>query len=321
MACDSVLEAQSPKQTEPQPPTEKTGPEEKEAEPDFFDITQGFLSKVMSGPAIWFDSFFGEKTTFEEGYPGTFVRWQNGIRWSENKGAIFQTTFNASIRLPRFKERLRFFIMGEREDEPTPLSPPETVDPSLAAAQPPRSTDLGLRYNVVQRPYSKFGIGAGIRIKKFQPFVRARFRYTHPLTESLLARFTETAYYWDNDGFAETSRIDIEKTLSPSLLLRLANSATYTELKRGIDWVPEITLYHQLSPKEAVSLDISALFVTRPESDWVNFRVGIKYRRNFYKPWLFYEIEPEISWPRDAYHNTTSVSAVTVRLEIQFGRR
>lgn len=321
-ACDSDLQAQSSEQQEPQAaPAEETGHEKKDTEPGLLDITQGFLSKAFSGPAIWFDSFFGETTGYEEAYPGTFVRWQNGIRWSEHQNPIFQTTFNASIRLPKLKKRLRLFIIGEREEEPTPVSPPKIVDPSLAAAQTPRPTDLGLRYDVVQKLYSKFDIGAGVRIKKLQPFVRARYRYTHPLTKSLLARFAETAYYWDNDGFVETSRIDIEKTLSPSLLLRLANSVTYAEHKRGVDWVPETTLYYQLSLKDAVSLDISALFVTRPEPAWVNFRMGIKYRRNFYKPWLFYEIEPEISWPRNAYHKTTSISAITVRLEVQFGHR
>ncbi len=287
-------------------------------ESTFIDITHRFISRTLSAPAVWFDSFFGEKETLEGDYSGTFVKWRNALQWNERDAFVFSSLFKASVRLPKLSNKLKLFVSGEHEEAPYISPPVKTTDPALAAAPSYKPTDTGLQYEVTKTPKSKFDIGAGIRIKRLQPFVRARFRYERPLGWSVLARFTETAYHWKDDGFTETTRVDIEKPLSTSTLLRLTNSVSYTENSPGVNWVPETSLYHRLSAKDAVSFDISALYVTRPDGDWLNFRVGTKYRRNFFRPWLFFEIEPEISWPRDEHHNTTSVSAITFVLEIQF---
>jgi len=136
----------------------------------------------------------------------------------------------------------------------------------------------------------------------------------------MLLRFTEYAFWIDNEGFKETSRLDLEYAISAATLLRFSNSATYVENRVGVDWVSELSLYRQLSPKDAISLDISAWMPTRPEAQWNNFRVGSRYRRNFFRSWLFYEIEPEISWPRNEFRDRTSVSAITFLVEVQFAQ-
>lgn len=319
-SADSAVPSQQKGKDSPAPPPQGAQPQHQDErdESTFIDITHRFISRTLSAPAVWFDGFFGEKETSEGDYPGTFVKWRNAIQWNERDAFVFSSLFKASIRLPKLSDRFKLFVSGEREEAPYISPPVKSTDPALAADPSHKPTDTGLQYEVTKTPKSKFDIGAGIRIKRFQPFVRARFRYEHPLGWGVLARFTETAYHWKDDGFTETTSVDLEKPLSRFTLLRLTNSVSYTENFPGVNWVPQTSLYHRLSVKDAVSLDISALYVTRPYGDWLNFRVGTKYRRNFFRPWLFFEIEPEISWPRDEHHNTTSVSAVTFVLEIQF---
>jgi len=29
----------------------------------------------------------------------------------------------------------------------------------------------------------------------------------------------------------------------------------------------------------------------------MNYRLGVRFRKNFHREWLFYEIAPEITWP------------------------
>lgn len=317
--CHSIFE-EEPKQAAEEiatPSIPNTDQQEKE-EPGFLDLAHGLISETMSAPAVWFDGFFGEKTAIDDAYAGVFVRWRNAIQWNERDVFVFNSQFNASIRLPKLTKKLRFFVMGEREDELTTTQPVKAIDPALAAAPTQTPTDAGLRYDVIDTIKSKFDLRAGMRLREFQPFIRARYHYERSLGGGVILRFIETAYYWRDDGFAETSRLDLEKSLDPNTLLRLSNSVSYIENTPGVAWVPNIILYHQLSPRDAVSLDVSALYITRPDGDWMNFRIGTKYRRNFYRPWLFFEIEPEISWPRNEYHDTTSIRAVTFVLEIQF---
>jgi hypothetical protein len=75
-----------------------------------------------------------------------------------------------------------------------------------------------------------------------------------------------------------------------------------------------------LSPKDAISYDVSALVVNRPSRVAQNYRVGTRYRRNFHRPWLFLELEPEITWPLDENNTRRSIKAFTFLIEVQFER-
>lgn len=302
-----------------QPDAQKNA-EQRQERDGFFDVTHAYLSRTFSGPAEWFDGFFGDERVVEEGLSGTFVRWRNILRWPEDAPITGRSFLQASLRLPRLKKKLRLIISGEQEDDRSSDPAAAQVDPALSTQKTGTQSDVGLRYELVEKAESKFDIGAGIRLRHLQTFVRARYLYTHPLSASSFLRFAETAYQWEDDGFVETTRLDLERSLSPSTLARLSNSATYTEAGHGVLWTPGTSLFHQLTPKDAVSLDVSANYVTRPETDWVNFRVGVRYRKNFYRPWLFFEFEPEITWPRDASRNRTSQRAVMFILETHFWR-
>jgi hypothetical protein len=51
-----------------------------------------------------------------------------------------------------------------------------------------------------------------------------------------------------------------------------------------------------------------------------NYRIGSLYRRNFYRPWLFFELAPEITLPKNASGKRDSVYAFMATLEIHFGK-
>jgi hypothetical protein len=302
--------------------TATTAEEVDTEEQAFFDRWHGFLARRFSAPAVWFDGFFGDRRFLEEGPAGVFVRWRNGMRWSEDEDLKFRTNFNASVRMPQLKKKLRIVVSRENADDPTAASVGGTVPPLITTAtQDEKRTDVGLLYDIFDRVKAKLDFGVTVRLRiPPQPIVKARYRYTIPFSEQMLLRFTEYAFWIDNEGFKETSRLDLEYAISAATLLRFSNSATYVENRVGVDWVSELSLYRQLSPKDAISLDISAWMPTRPEAQWNNFRVGSRYRRNFFRSWLFYEIEPEISWPRNEFRDRTSVSAITFLVEVQFAQ-
>jgi hypothetical protein len=56
-----------------------------------------------------------------------------------------------------------------------------------------------------------------------------------------------------------------------------------------------------------------------------SYRLGVRYRRNIHRDWLFLEITPDISWPIDLSEDRTeiirerrSVLQLIIRLEIHF---
>jgi len=75
---------------------------------------------------------------------------------------------------------------------------------------------------------------------------------------------------------------------------------------------------HELSPSSAVSL-VGGIYGNTSFEDWVNnYRVYLRYRHNFLRSWLFYELEPQVAWPRDSNGNFPVNYAFTVRLEVVF---
>ena len=60
--------------------------------------------------------------------------------------------------------------------------------------------------------------------------------------------------------------------------------------------------------------------VTKPDTVVDTYRVRSRLRRNFYRDWLFYEIEPQLEWRRDEENGGYyPVGAITRRVEVQFG--
>jgi hypothetical protein len=115
------------------------------------------------------------------------------------------------------------------------------------------------------------------------------------------------------------SRIDFEKKLSDVFLLRQSNSSTHSEAFEGEQWDSSLVLYQYLTEKSALSYESSTTRRTEPTTYVSNSRLGVRYRRNFYRKWLFYEIAPAVNWPRPLITDEREpVWELLFRLEVNF---
>ena len=282
----------------------------------WLDHTHAYVTRKLCEPAVWFDDFFGSPRSMQEGRPSSFVRWRNAATWIEGQGLEYRTSFSANIRLPKIERRLRLIAAGEQGGDPTE----GFVDSGFDLKPEFGRFAAGLRYDLFDQPRYKLSLGGGVRVRfPVDPYARVRFRYTHPMGNVSLLRLTQTGWWRKEDGFSETTQLDLERTFFESTLLRWANSGTYGEITDGLDWVSLISLLHQLSAKTAISLDVGAWGITEPDFEVSNYRVGARFRQNFYRKWLFYELEPWISWPKDDLSNDRNTTyAITFTLEFQF---
>jgi hypothetical protein len=290
----------------------------------WLDQTHVFVDKKLCEPAVWFDSFFGQDRTLEDVRPTAFVKWRNSARWTEGQGLTYFPDFTFRYRLPRldrFLKKARLVIESRSTADKFTTQPGQAVDPGLDPATGTRSPTIGVRADFLTwlRSLASFDMG----IKAHWPldaFARLRYQYTKPLGEVYLIRFNETALYRYIEHFTETSQLDLERKITTFTILRWSNYATYTEGTAGVTWNTGISLITQLTPKSAISYDTSMWGVNHP--DWVvqNYRIGSIYRRNFYRSWLFFELAPEVTWPKDASGKRNHVYAAMATLEIQFGK-
>ena len=276
----------------------------------WYDSTHAVMNTVFCEPALWFDSFYGSDRVIAE-IGGTYVRWRNDFIQVEGQGFKFKTNLNFSVALPRISHRLKLTFEGDED--------PDLQDVLPGGQEQQDTNTLGLRLDVKDTDRSKFNISVSAR-----PRIRARYRYTYPATETFLIRFTQEIQNEEGVNGART-RFDFEKAIWPNKLFRATTEGFVSEEFNGVDWSQSFSLFHRLSQKGSVSYETSVIGITEPKSLATNYRLGMRYRRNIHRDWLFFEFTPDVTWPIELSENREtivtdrhSVFSVIFRLEIHF---
>ncbi len=287
----------------------------------FLDETHDRLERGILRRVIWFDNFFGRRDETEDPrQPDFLIRWRNSVRAEEGGEFKYRSSLLGRFVLPRINKRVRLFISGETESEPQRARLPEDPgQPGFDRTLPnTRLVNLEVRYVMIENPILHLFAGTGVRIDfPVEFFTRTRIRYTLRPGEKYLARFEETLFWKSTDeGFGETTQIELDRQVGEKRVLRWTNSATITQESQGLEWGSELSWFREFSPRSAITFAGGVFGDTEPVTEVETYRILARYRRNVLRPWLFTELEPEISWPRD--ESFTSEYAFTLRLEVVF---
>jgi hypothetical protein len=277
------------------------------------------LQRNILEQTVRFDNFFGNVRTESQRRTEYLLRLRSFVRAEQRENLRLGESVLAHIVLPRISERLRLTIAGE--SEPPSFAPSLPEDPGNPGfdrtTQTTKLVNTELRYGLYQTPATDIFLGAGIRVT-FPPevFARSRYQYTHRFSDVALASFGETLFVKNGVGLGETTEVALERQLDQKDVLRWANSGTLSQETVGLEWGSELALLHEISSKSAVTLMAGVYGNTSFDDALSNYRLLSRYRRNFLRPWLFYELEPQISWPRQADGTFPAKLAITFLLEV-----
>ncbi|MBI5193606.1 MAG: hypothetical protein HZA08_09230 [Nitrospirae bacterium] len=278
-------------------------------------------------PALWFDNFFGREHDLEDLRPGTIIIIRNSARLTKGLKVAYIGDFNIGLELPQMEKLLkkaRLFIQTGYDGNNIIAQPGQPIEPGVNRETGDRQTIIGFRIDPYTRLRSLVSIDSGIKINMHpDAFIRMRYQYRKDFGELYLIRFLENAMWQAIEHFSNTSQIDIERKLTMKTLIRWGNSVTFIEDTPGITWNTGVSIFTQITPRSAISYDTSMWGVNYPE--WVvqNYRVGSHYRRNIYRPWLFFEFSPEVTWPqneKDENNHRKPTYALIGTIEVQFGK-
>lgn len=285
------------------------------------DQTHDYIEQNILEHVVRLDDYFGSVRTENMRQARYLLRWRNSLRINNDGKLKPAMTVRANIHLSAINERLRLSIAGDDLPESKSQSLPEDPgNPGLdRTSHPTRLVSTELRYMLLQSATIDSFLGAGIRLTlPLQSFVRARYLYTHQVSDIALVRLGETLFLKNRDGFGATTEVSLERLLDPNTLLRWANSATVSQSISGMEWGSELSLIRELSLLRAATITGGVYGDTTSAAVVTNYRLLANYRCNFLRHWLFYEIEPEVSWPRDASGSYSANFAILLRLDIMF---
>ena len=280
-------------------------------ETSWYDETQIYVNSRFCEPALWFDNFFGNDRIFLEGAPGTYIRWRNDFSYDEEEYFKFNTDVSFSIELPGLQDRLRLTFESDEDENLRDIAPGNNQE---------AANSLGLQLDVAENARSKFNVNVS-----FTPRVRLRYRYTYPVYETVTLRFTQELQREKSINSTRTL-IDFEKLFKNRLFFRSSSEAKLSEEFDGIDWLQAFVLYQRINKKTSLSYEISANGITDPLTLATNYRAGVRFRKNFHRRWLFFEVSPELTWPVSfdedrqlIVKNRRSKWLIFFRFEVHFG--
>ena len=294
----------------------------------WLDRGHALLNSALGG-ALQVDRFFSDELDLDAERGRSFVRWRNDFRYGTDTHATYRTSLVANLRFPglnRWLGRASILVAGENDAS----APILREAPGAAVSQPPPPGPLTqpgrlateLRYALFETFRVKADVGAGV-LFQLPPGVlgRVRLRYAEPVGSLFLLRLGYTVFWRSDLHLGNTFDVSLERPIAPRTILRLASGATANQVEwvKGMQWASELAVVHALSTLSAVSAAAAATGVTRPTQRAELYRTYLRYRRDFYRRWIFLELEPELAWPLDPLlDRRTRVTAFTLRLEVQF---
>jgi hypothetical protein len=287
--------------------------EEDEEEPGFFDITHEKVSEAILASANWIDSFFSDERTIRE---ETETRLRFGVSNFSEKSDLLQADLHTSFRLdlPVFSERLHLLISGEEDDDETE----ERRRPARPATRREREPSVSIRYFLLMSLRRNASISTGVRFRDGSPvfLFEPRYRQVFPVGDWDL-RFTQRFTAYTDETLRIRTSFDLERPIGNKYFFRNTAEGIWFRDQPGYFYNFHVTLFQPISRDRMLQYQWSNKFITRPDHVLDEIRLIFSFRQRFWREWLFYEVSPQIAYPRKEDYEFSP--GIMLRLDIIFG--
>jgi hypothetical protein len=276
----------------------------------WYDDSHDFVVHHADNLAQWMDNFFGTSSTEEEA-PYSTLRLRFEQDWDERNDYETDIKLRGKVHLPGLNKRLSL-LFSDGDDN--------VGQDDLLSDRQDSPDDVALQYTARERKYYRIDYKLGLK-SSGDPKGSVRYRYERPFDKKYIGRFSEEVLYRGGEGFGSRTRLEMDRIIDDSRLVRWFNKADWQEEESGMEWNTGFSYNKRLSEKRAVSYYVSASGQTQPYGITKSYGLGLKYRQNFLRPWLYAELQPSYRWIKDDdISSRDGVAGVSLRLEAVFER-
>ena len=202
--------------------------------------------------------------------------------------------------LPHLNARLHAFIGRVNRDEyVTERSPQSGAFAKQFGPIEDDQTLFGIRYREPKQG-GHFTGDAGIRLRTPpDPFVKGSYRFMRGSSERTLFSFRETAFWQNSEGFGFTSRLDIERIIKDTWMLRWTGSGTISQETEGVRGYTALTMMRGLPLRRAIAAEVFTTGEFDAPVPTENYGVKFAYRRSVARDWLVMETRVSCTFPRE----------------------
>lgn len=200
--------------------------------------------------------------------------------------------FSVDLNLPRIDRRFHVFVNNFAPDSMPGESP---VDQK-------RSTFIGVKHSIDWAKKLGFDTAAGVKWR-LPPVAFGQVQLSRKIEEGKWMIEPKQTVFWfsDDDGFGEKTALTVEYWHNPRSFTRSATGARWTEGTEGLEWSHVLGEGYILKgDRYDMIKTIGTRFVATGHKSGSGvmdtYRVDITWRAPLWKDWLFYIINPEVTW-------------------------
>ena len=283
-----------------------------DTEDNWVDTSHNYATDQAQALTQWMDDYFGEPN-YEIEQAESLLRLNLTTDWDEEDGTNYQVRLRGKLQLPKVSRRLNLVFRDIEGDE-------------LEFDEESRRLDdnIGLIYEVSEGARSRVDLTMGLKWLGLRPGLRYRFQDS--INDLTSYRLTQRVQWESDEGFYSTSQAELNRVLGENTILRSVNRVVYGEETDGVEWVTRLSLFQRTQTrkrKHRLGINYFGAIngVTDPESYVKNYRLGVLYRRQVYRKFLFLELEPAYNYRKRNPHEKRQFAwSVAVSLQIALER-
>ena len=279
-----------------------------ESEGDWLEDSKDYAARKANEMTQWVDNFFGnDERDLEQAE--SRLRLRTIYNWDERLDNEIKLRLGGKVSLPQISKRLDLVFRGEDMDD---FSDDGVEDPS--------EDRVGLQLQVGPKDIKKYRFDLAVGFGSSGPKPGAKFVYQDAFAEDLNFRFTQRFTYDLGEGGYGSSRFVLDKALGDRELVRAYTRFLYGEKTDGTEWFSSLSYARGWGGDSgrvgATWLYVGADGQTEPYDFVKNYKVGARFRRQAYRDFLFWEVEPSYNWRiDDPYFDREGAWRIELRLE------
>lgn len=280
------------------------------------DETHAIVSRQILTTANWLDSFFyDDRLESESNRSQAKLTFASFIEEGNLIGFDFKARFK--LVLPHLEDKVHLVVSGDRDDEDRFNEELQEIR-ERSESQDNEDITAALQYFFKATREKNISLQSGLRLSGIKPvlFLGPRLRRTIDFDPWALRLTQKIRWYTDTKWYFNTL-VDFERPIFERFFFRSTGEGTWSNDEEGYFYNFRFLLFQPLSERRSLSYEWNNYFETQPNNRLKDIYLRVRYRQNFWRKWLFYEVAPQAGFLRDTDFSISP--GIIFKLELIFG--
>ncbi|MFS1704140.1 hypothetical protein FJ444_09965 [Aestuariibacter sp. GS-14] len=280
------------------------------ADDAWLDIWHSKFSNSMHYTAQQLDEFFALDGSDNHKDARAEGRVRFGIEPRSRDLMATDFRFRIRVKLPALKNRVDLLLSDD--DDYTRQDNIRAARDSVNHLQD--SASLALRYQKSENSNLSHRIGAG---RGDQLFARSRYEDEIALNEKLQLNYDGEIYYYTRDQFGAELGLNFTRMLADDKFVRMQNRYYFRDRSDDWLWRHEFQYLRPLTDQSALLYTFFIKGLTEPNYHVTEVYTSVRWRTNYRRSWLFFELEPFVIWLKEEHFSPSY--GLALRFEFYYG--